>query len=159
MEHGVTQPPAFPPTPTPNYASSLGPPLRAQHPGLLAAVTMPINETPLASTGYTNPSNEKLPWIVPTSNHEGMMCEAETLRQQVATLRAERQPVVGGAVATSSQSAPTSTTTESTHASSRSTDIDVTLRRELASLRVEMARLKAETEGTVRGRDPPPAYA
>ncbi|TFY62424.1 hypothetical protein EVJ58_g3870 [Rhodofomes roseus] len=94
----------------------------------------------------------------PLSDHECLVREAEDLRQEVASLRATEQRTTN--VGSDSSSAPVdvlSAAAVSLRPAIQSNDTE--LRGEVALLRAEVVRLKAEAEGIARFIDAPPAYA
>ena len=92
------------------------------------------------------------------SGRKALMRETETLRQQIASLGAQHSFMGMNSAATAS-SAPGSSVLASTSSHSAELDPDAELRRELGSLRIEFARLEAETGSNVKPMEPPPAYA
>ncbi|KAH9930925.1 uncharacterized protein B0H18DRAFT_1102885 [Fomitopsis serialis] len=90
-----------------------------------------------------------------SSGHDHLEREAAELRQQVATLRsAVNSTAPGGTYATESRP---SVPAMSASSGLTGAEVEQELRREMATLRAEMAQLKEETDDVRRG-EPPPAY-
>jgi len=102
--------------------------------------------------------NEKHAPSISSSDHDHLEREAAELRRQVAALRSavnlDNTAGPGGTHATESRQ-----TVSAIPAASGLTgaEVEQELRREMATLRAEMAQLKEETDGVRRG-EPPPAY-
>ncbi|KAH9930924.1 uncharacterized protein B0H18DRAFT_1116631 [Fomitopsis serialis] len=144
------------PNPPGMVVSLSDPAARGSKDAVVLSVPVPVT---LADRGRLDEKRRRIT-PRPLPDHERMEREADELRQQVASLRAERA-AAGSAAPAPGRIDATESTAVRVPANSRLTHAEITrgLRREMAALRQEMRRLTAETEGVVRlNCEPPPAY-
>ncbi|KZT74171.1 hypothetical protein DAEQUDRAFT_761607 [Daedalea quercina L-15889] len=172
MEYKVTEPAAASTSPnSPDVATVL----QVKHTSVLSAVPTSDDAAPLLiaadpSSLIVHPSTVEMPLCNGKhsedilSDHESLAREAQHLRQQVATLRAEQSVIeTNSETATVRRRSSRSALAITMHggSSSRSAEEDnEALRRELAHLRTEIARLRTGTGTGFEPDDsePPPAY-